>query len=106
METKEREKLYLNTEDAWAIITEEHPNFQTIETKIVDKWSFGNENETVFQRNADKKYFKFTWRDDTDGDDTDGESYFEDNNYIPVLAQEVFKIQKTITVALKINYYE
>ena len=98
MERKEREKLYLNTEDAWAIITEEHPNFQTIETKIVDTWSFGNENETVFQRNADKKYFKFTWRDDTDVDDTDGESYFEDNNYIPVLAQEVFKIQKTITV--------
>ena len=103
METKEREELYLNAEDAWAIITEEHLNFQTIETKIVDtwgfgKWSFGNENETVFQRNADKKYFKFTWRDDTDGDDTDGESYFEDNNYIPVLAQEVFKIQKTITV--------
>jgi hypothetical protein len=98
METKEREELYLNAEDAWAIITEEHLNFQTIETKIVDTWSFGNENETVFQRNADKKYFKFTWRDDTDVDDTDGESYFEDNNYIPVLAQEVFKIQKTITV--------
>ena len=98
METKEREELYLSAEDAWAIIIEEHLNFQTIETKIVDTWSFGNENETVFQRNADKKYFKFTWRDDTDVDDTDGESYFEDNNYIPVLAQEVFKIQKTITV--------
>ena len=98
METKEREELYLNAEDAWAIITEEHLNFQTIETKIVDTWSFGNENETVFQRNADKKYFKFTWRDDTDVDDTDGESYFEDNNYIPVLAQEVFKTKKTIIV--------
>ena len=109
METKERELLELNVDDAWNIIIGKHDKYITVQTNYISRWIFGIVYDIIFKRKKDGKFFKISWTDNSDNSDTIDDlqpeikthrlSYAEllDNGK-PVIAEEVFKTKKTITV--------
>ena len=97
METKERELLELNVDDAWNIIIGKHDKYITVQTNYIDRWIFGIVYDIIFKRKKDGKFFKISWTDNSDNSDTIDDLQPVDNGK-PVIAEEVFKIKKTIIV--------
>ena len=97
METKERELLELNVDDAWNIIIGKHDKYITVQTNYIGRWIFGIDYDIIFKRKKDGKFFKISWTDNSDNSDTIDDLQPVDNGK-PVIAEEVFKIKKTIIV--------
>jgi len=97
METKERELLELNVDDAWNIIIGKHDKYITVQTNYICRWIFGIDYDIIFKRKKDGKFFKISWTDNSDNSDTIDDLQPVDNGK-PVIAEEVFKIKKTIIV--------
>lgn len=53
-----KEKLQLTGKDARSIVYEDHPDFEMIERKLVDKNRWSLTYEIVVQRKSDGKFFK------------------------------------------------
>ena len=97
METKERELLELNVDDAWNIIIGKHDKYITVQTNYISRWIFGIVYDIIFKRKKDGKFFKISWTDNSDNSDTIDDLQPVDNGK-PVIAEEVFKTKKTIIV--------
>ena len=88
----ENEKIEFSVEEARDIVYDDHDGWDCVETEITGTWRHGDNNTGVFRRKKDGKLFRLNWEDSVK--DTMG---FEDCNYGPMIATEVFP-EKVIKV--------
>jgi hypothetical protein len=88
----ENEKIKLSLEEARDIVYDDHESWECVHSEISGNWRHGTENTGVYRR-PDGRFYKIEWRDSTS--DMSG---FEDCNYAPMEAIEVFPEKVTTIV--------
>jgi hypothetical protein len=91
----EKENLKLSSKKVCNIVFGDDEEWDEIESSVEGTWRHGTEHTGVFQRISDKKFFRINWRNSPK--DSMG---FEDMNFSPIEAEEVFAKTKTVV------YYE